>query len=427
MRLWLMVLALVCGIQASAVELSLEADYQAKEAFLDLNFFSEGRGMIMSPGLIDMYEFFVPGLGVVNRELMQSSWGLVFDDSSQVAGLFNEPYKGMNVGTVGCVVCHSSRAAGQFVVGLGNKNVDVLRMAKDLHRIETWWDGFRPDGFRNASYLAVEDNAMNFAKYLSDDRLGNMTQGLVPIAFIRGWFYRVQNLEVPETSRGQVKIPHLWGYGEKRKVGQFCDGFGDGEEVGWAVAVELAAGQTPEAVRAYYDDVKEAELAMEYFLPPSYPFEHDVELAAQGRKLFEGTCAKCHGTYQRDKKGFPVYKSPKWIPWQVVKTDYERLRTNRDEFTKLVETSPLSDIIRIKKNEDGFFAPRLEGVWSRFPYLHNGSVPTIWDLLQPAKKRPKYFALRDAGELERFDTERLGLKVKRSPASQSRLRRRAIR
>ena len=27
----------------------------------------------------------------------------------------------------------------------------------------------------------------------------------------------------------------------------------------------------------------------------------------------------------------------------------------------------------------------------RAPYLHNGSVPTLWDLLQPAELRPQVF------------------------------------
>ncbi|MNP36902.1 hypothetical protein D3C76_1303210 [compost metagenome] len=32
-----------------------------------------------------------------------------------------------------------------------------------------------------------------------------------------------------------------------------------------------------------------------------------------------------------------------------------------------------------------------DGVWLRAPYLHNGSVPTLWDLLQPPEQRPQVF------------------------------------
>jgi processive rubber oxygenase RoxA-like protein len=33
----------------------------------------------------------------------------------------------------------------------------------------------------------------------------------------------------------------------------------------------------------------------------------------------------------------------------------------------------------------------LDGIWLRAPYLHNGSVPTLRDLLNPGKVRPPVF------------------------------------
>jgi hypothetical protein len=40
---------------------------------------------------------------------------------------------------------------------------------------------------------------------------------------------------------------------------------------------------------------------------------------------------------------------------------------------------------------DGYNPPFLDGVWLRAPYLHNGSVPTLRDLLTPPEQRPKLF------------------------------------
>ena len=40
---------------------------------------------------------------------------------------------------------------------------------------------------------------------------------------------------------------------------------------------------------------------------------------------------------------------------------------------------------------EGYAATPLTGVWANFPYLHNGSVPTLHDLLGPASERPKIF------------------------------------
>jgi len=33
----------------------------------------------------------------------------------------------------------------------------------------------------------------------------------------------------------------------------------------------------------------------------------------------------------------------------------------------------------------------LDGIWLRAPYLHNGSVPTLQDLLNPPNERPQTF------------------------------------
>lgn len=403
----------------------LEAHLEAEQAFKNLHFFAEGRGMMLSPGLISAYDLFVPGLGLINKENFSKRWGLVFNDEGQISGLHNVEYKGHHVGVMGCVVCHSGRAAGQFIIGLGNKNVDVYQLGVDVHRIESYWKWFIPGFFKDQTYVDMEEAALAFSKYLANENLGNLTQGLVPISFIRGWFYRIQNIPVPQDMhKGQVKVPFLWGYGEKRKVGQFCDGFGDGEEVGWAVAVELAAGQTPEAVRSYYPKVEHAEEGLSDLLPPPYPFEIDAALAQQGKHVFEFTCANCHGTYEKDAEGFPVYKAPIWIPWEEVRTDRDRVAGHSEDFNHLVNINPLGHILRYKIAQHGYFAPRLEGVWSRFPYLHNGSVPTLADLLLPEAQRPRLFSLQDAGERHRFDPVRIGLTLPDSEREVNELKRR---
>jgi len=39
----------------------------------------------------------------------------------------------------------------------------------------------------------------------------------------------------------------------------------------------------------------------------------------------------------------------------------------------------------------GYANQPLDGIWARAPYLHNGSVPTLRDLLDPPEARPKGF------------------------------------
>jgi cytochrome c peroxidase len=45
----------------------------------------------------------------------------------------------------------------------------------------------------------------------------------------------------------------------------------------------------------------------------------------------------------------------------------------------------------VEETLGGYNAPFLDGIWLRAPYLHNGSVPTLRDLLKPVAERPKVF------------------------------------
>ncbi len=54
---------------------------------------------------------------------------------------------------------------------------------------------------------------------------------------------------------------------------------------------------------------------------------------------------------------------------------------------------------------DAYKARPLAGIWATPPYLHNGSVPTIYDLLSPVVSRPGTFPVG----VRAFDTAHLGL------------------
>src|SRR5205085_1120286 len=58
----------------------------------------------------------------------------------------------------------------------------------------------------------------------------------------------------------------------------------------------------------------------------------------------------------------------------------------------------------------GYQPPPLDGVWATAPYLHNGSVPTLYNLLK-SDTRPKVFTRSYQARLEDYDAERVGWKV----------------
>jgi len=66
-----------------------------------------------------------------------------------------------------------------------------------------------------------------------------------------------------------------------------------------------------------------------------------------------------------------------------------------------VDTQSLASLMKAPKDatslcDPGYDPPCYEsrvlyGIWAAAPYLHNGSVPTLWDLLMPAAQRPAAF------------------------------------
>ncbi len=60
--------------------------------------------------------------------------------------------------------------------------------------------------------------------------------------------------------------------------------------------------------------------------------------------------------------------------------------------------------------QKGYYEARvLQGIWAAAPYLHNGSVPTLAELLKPAAERIKSFKIGPA-----YDTNNIGLAVEQT-------------
>jgi hypothetical protein len=81
------------------------------------------------------------------------------------------------------------------------------------------------------------------------------------------------------------------------------------------------------------------------------------------------------------------------VPASEVGTDRHRLemwtRGSVDAYNAYGEGRPWR-LSHFRKT-DGYIAVPLEGLWLRAPYLHNGSVPTVADLLEPPETRPRGF------------------------------------
>ena len=157
---------------------------------------------------------------------------------------------------------------------------------------------------------------------------------------------------------------------------------------------------------------------------------YNLELAQQGRELFMENCASCHAPRPILPPGNKYAKlAVIKIPLDTIGTDPKRstnATTARFDATKLLGFSatnvtlsegltitseaakdwayrkinlPLNqrgkwdgfDRPNIVKFESFYKARTLDGIWSSPPYLHNGSVRNIYELLSPVNERATQF------------------------------------
>lgn len=134
--------------------------------------------------------------------------------------------------------------------------------------------------------------------------------------------------------------------------------------------------------------------------PPKYPFLDSLRwsIVGRGREIFEAYCAVCH-----EQGGA---RTGTVIPLDEIATDRHRLDNWSAEaaaiYNQYSEDYPW-DFDHFRKT-DGYVAGPLDGVWLTAPYLHNGSVPTMEDLLKPAHERPRRFYRG----YDVYDRERMG-------------------
>jgi len=158
-------------------------------------------------------------------------------------------------------------------------------------------------------------------------------------------------------------------------------------------------------------DVRVAAFAEELLdgLPANpYPFSVNIELAKQGQALFTEHCADCHQPKNGkvyDNLGTSMkraYVVGTLLNYAARKELYDNC--SPDTTIKLYgnDIKPCAEFegISLAGKKDllmspndahhGYNARPLSGIWAQAPYLHNGTVPTVYHLLVP-EERPASF------------------------------------
>lgn len=132
-----------------------------------------------------------------------------------------------------------------------------------------------------------------------------------------------------------------------------------------------------------------------------YPFDVDRGAMARGKILFQQNCASCHApgnatVYPLSVVGTDANRANIWTPYTVA---------GLTQMLRIGCTDPACEGIpddQIARATGGYMAVPLDGIWARAPYLHNGSVPTLYHLL--TGERPATFYRGNVA----YDQEKVG-------------------
>lgn len=198
---------------------------------------------------------------------------------------------------------------------------------------------------------------------------------------------------------GYTKIPTIWVYRLRDTFA--CDGSIQGDRAIALAAVEFNKGMEPDEIIRRLPLWESLYAYLRELRPPAYPGQIDDALAQRGSEVFASSCSECHGTYDGN-----IEYTESVIPLDEIGTDANRLHAMSEELVRQRRRSPLADQMKVEITA-GYVPPPLEGIWCRGPFLHNGSVPALEDLLRPPPDRPVRFF--GGGDTE-YDVQRLGLR-----------------
>jgi hypothetical protein len=291
-----------------------------------------------------------------------------------------------------CMLCHGGSIGGRSYVGLGNTQLDLKALLFEL----TIADGKRPP----------------FSTFVLNSSRGTNNAGQIAAVLLslRNPDLSVRSFPLPlAVNLPEMDTPAWWHL--KRKRTMYYDGRTDAGSVRTNMQFLLAEKSVAE-LKKLEPVFRDLQAFIKSIEPPKYPFPIDAVTAARGRVVFEATCSRCHGTYGSDGK-YPN----KIVPLDVIGTDSARSLGLSDRLVAHYNKTWLGAEHPVSTERTGYQAPPLDGIWATAPYLHNGSVPTLHELLE-SSTRPSRFTRPPSTDFEHYDSTRVGWRYREVTASE---------
>jgi len=326
------------------------------------------------------------------RALARERYGLPLDPAreSGVPVAFAETAPGQ--WTLNCLACHGGDVGGVYVPGLGNSRFAFQTLVRDV----LWLRRSERVGFTEQE-RGMATTTLN----RSDGTTDAQVFSAVLLAF------RTPDLERREAPDEELlgalvahdlDAPPLWNTRFKERL--YCDGY-VAKDPRVIMQFTLALENDGARIRGAEDDFRHVLAWIESLSPPAWPHGVDGALAARGQRVFEESCAQCHGTYGEEGR-YPE----RFVPLADVGTDPIRATGLPVAFKTRLRASWLGRFgaVDVALDRQGYVAPPLHGIWASAPYFHNGAVPTLWHVLHP-EARPTLWRREPFA----YDTAHVGL------------------
>ncbi|MCI0359992.1 MAG: hypothetical protein L0211_16055 [Planctomycetaceae bacterium] len=351
--------------------------------------------------------------------------------------------------TLSCAACHTRNLFGRPVLGGSNiqggvgSSLLLLKKFSSLSRREFRFAS-RPTGAETRTFhdMQVKASYIHGAAPLA---MGLENPASVVGLSLAGRAPDSQATRDPRFAGGAYRSP-LWSIPADTKSAPWwtlryknrflLDGSMKGDPIlGQFIFNEIGRGADLAHLQSWIDRNREQFRAMSGSVlamqPPRwtdfFPAESiNLDLARRGEHVFYQRCADCHGRYEKAWNGpqaDQLTRSDQLATTLVVplaQTRAVNVGTDPNRAEIMLHLAPQLNQLDIFRNNGlefevhpgAYVPPPLVGIWARWPYLHNNSIPNLDELLKPAAERVAYYYVGTANDIQRdYDSQAVGFPV----------------
>lgn len=363
--------------------------------------------------------------------------------------------------SLNCYICHGGQIGEASdgpglgpIPGMGNTNTDMMILMRDLSMGVV--GGLVPISLNNVRGTSNAVGAFDMLTMIWDVD----TLSLAPNPF---------KLPFTHAYHGNQDMPNWWNSSHRPRKFFDGGLSADATRIDMAAADQVNLLQTGASRRAATEEHdQDLQAYVDAQVAPVFPGEIDTALAQAGAVIFHnknlwadgananipvpqgnGSCAGCHGVYSPRYVHDPDFlETPALegvagyiVPLDIINTDPARALSITSQVRAVFgsswwgypdgmpgyqapgEKSPLDEYLDDMASplvnpdgrpvqgacgwveEYGYLAPPLYGIWASSPYFHNGSVPTLRQVLKPGE-RPAIWKRLDSqveGRIKGYD------------------------